>query len=49
VPLHVVGPGGGIAAPGSARRFLVMDQWMVNGAEAATSYGVVSFLFNWMT
>jgi hypothetical protein len=49
VPLHVVGPGGGIAAPGSARRFPVMDQWMVNGADAATSYGVVSFLFSWMT
>jgi len=28
---------------------LVEDQWIVNGAEAATSYGVVSFLFNWMT
>ena len=25
------------------------DQWMVNGAEAATSYGVVVFLFNWTT
>jgi hypothetical protein len=28
---------------------LVEYQWMVNGAEAATSYGVVSFLFNWTT
>jgi hypothetical protein len=28
---------------------LVLDQWMVNGAEAATSYGVVVFLFNWTT
>ena len=28
---------------------LVLDQWMVNGAEAATSCGVVSFLFNWTT
>jgi hypothetical protein len=26
---------------------LVVDQWMVNDAEAATSYGVVVFLFNW--
>jgi hypothetical protein len=49
VPLHVVVPGRGIAAPGLARRFPVMDQWMVNGADAATSYGVVSFLFSWMT
>jgi hypothetical protein len=28
---------------------LVVDQWMVNGADTATSYGVVSFLFNWTT
>jgi len=25
----------------------VVDQWMVNGADAATSYGVVVSLFNW--
>jgi hypothetical protein len=26
-----------------------VDQWMVNGADAATSYGVVLFLSNWTT
>jgi hypothetical protein len=24
-----------------------VDQWMVNGADAATVYGVVTLLFNW--
>jgi hypothetical protein len=24
-----------------------VNQWMVNGADAATSYGVVTLLFNW--
>jgi hypothetical protein len=24
-----------------------VDQWMVNGADAATLYGVVTLLFNW--
>lgn len=43
-------PKEGIAAPGDWRGdSLVVDQWMVNGAEAATSCGVVSFLFNWTT
>jgi len=28
---------------------LAVDQWMVNGAETATSCGVVLFLFNWTT
>jgi hypothetical protein len=26
-----------------------VDQWMVNGADAATLYGVVTLLFNWTT
>ena len=37
----------GIATPGSTRRSPALGQLMVNGAEAATSYGVVLFLFNW--
>jgi hypothetical protein len=39
---------------GGSRRAMVdaaispfVDQWMVNDADAATSYGVVVFLFNW--
>jgi hypothetical protein len=24
-----------------------VDQWMVNGADTATLYGVVTLLFNW--
>ena len=26
-----------------------VNQWMVNGADAATLYGVVTLLFNWTT
>jgi hypothetical protein len=44
-----LGPDEGIAAPGWRGDSLVVDQWMVSGAETATSYGVVSFLFNWTT
>jgi hypothetical protein len=33
--------------PMDGARSAVVDQLMVNGADAATSYGVVLFLFNW--
>ena len=37
----------GIATPGSTRRSPFANQLMVKGADAATLYGVVLFLFNW--
>jgi hypothetical protein len=40
---------GGIATPDRRGDPPLVDQLMVNDADAATSYGVVSFLFNWTT
>jgi hypothetical protein len=44
---HPVRSGGSRRARIDAAIPFLVDQWIVNGADAATSYGVVSFLFNW--